>query len=433
MPPAPSLNFQRWYERASQSPQRIVDQFLAKQQLMTPETKRAWLAATPGPKELLARLQASLAVDEATLSGISYVVQDLIDVRGMPTRCGAPFSQPFDAELDESGLLIETLTQLGACCFGKTVPSEFGYDLMGRNPSFGDCPHGAGARWVCGGGAGASVRSVHEGLVPLGFGLDSSGGMRLPIALHGLFGYRMQKNDLAREGVFPIVPSLESIGFCTANLEDLLATFNAFHPLNAEPSLDEPRGYVYHGPAIGGSPEVKHGTMQLSRELLIDDDPGTHVQLNHAFRKAAQALSWIEARELYSVHHYWAEEYRDKYTPELMQRIERGGDCTQQEAEWSLDVQQRIRQAFSGFFEQYDFLIMPICPVPNPERNKWSPELHSTIRQLIAPVSLAALPALILPIECGIGRYGAVQVVLHPGKLHIVPELIAQLTGYYSA
>ncbi|MFQ3271165.1 MAG: hypothetical protein ACI9A1_001488, partial [Lentimonas sp.] len=61
----------------------------------------------------------------------------------------------------------------------------------------------------------------------------------------------------------------------------------------------------------------------------------------------------------------------------------------------------------------------------------WSRQLEQDIQQLIAAASLTFLPALILPFTCASGRKSAAQVIINPRKLYVVPELLAQLTGYY--
>ena len=187
------LDFNQWRERYAHSPESVVNQFLSQLEQLSPETRRAVMASHPEKEALFKSYRPSLRLNDTPLTGIPYVLQDLFDVRGMVTTCGAPFSEPFEIIADESSLLAEELDHLGACCFGKTMPAEFGYGLRGRNRSYGNCPHARGLSLVCGGGAGSTAFSVYNGFAPLGFGLDGNGGMRLPAALHGLFGFRMAK------------------------------------------------------------------------------------------------------------------------------------------------------------------------------------------------------------------------------------------------
>ena len=427
------LNFQQWHALSQQSPEDVVDQFLAELQQLPEVERRTWIAATPSRDELLHTLKTALAAEKHPLSCVPYALQDLFDVYDLPTACGAPFTELFDLPLDDSSRLYEKLTSLGACLFAKTVPSEFGIDPQGRNPTYGNCTHPANQAFVCGGGAGAAARAVSAGLVPLAFGLDTAGGIRIPAAFHGLFGFRMDNNHYARDGVFPMMPSIESVGWVNHCLEDLLTTFRAFYPAVADDhQCEAPRGYLLSGLGSKLSNEVNAGLCGIARELNIDEDPQLGTQLRQTLSKTAAAYQTLEARELHAIHQYWLEEYRDQYDPTVLERIERGLHCPPAEAEACAQIQQHTRIAFSEFFERYDYLLLPICPEPNPDQSAWSDALESATMQLIAPASLAFLPTLIMPFSCADGRHSAVQIILSPRKLHIVPELLAQLTGYYA-
>ena len=425
------LNFEQWRTIVQKSPERVADQFLTRLQMLSRIERQTWFAATPYKHQLLQFLSIAASDKERPLACVPYVLQDMFDIKDMPTGCGAPFLDPFEAPLEDSSLLYQKLNTLGACFFSKTMPAEFGVDPQGRNPTNGDCQHSNGEQFVCGGGAGAAVRTVADGLVPLGFGLDTGGGIRIPAAFHGLFGFRMGNNAYARDGVFPIAPSIESVGWVNNCIGDLCTTFRAFHRVSTFHSTEAPRGYLISELSNKVSSEIKSGLLGLARELDIDDDPATGTRLREILADAGAAYQTLEARELYSIHQYWVEDYHDQYDPPLLKRIQAGVDCKASKADESAQTQESIRSAFTEFFDDYDYLILPISPVATPEKSAWSEQLEEEILQLIAPASLAFLPAIILPFDCPEGRYSAAQVIINPRKLQVVPELLAQLTGYY--
>lgn len=51
--PISRLNFTQWRELALKSPERVVDQFFAKLQMLAPETQRAIIAAHPDKSTLI--------------------------------------------------------------------------------------------------------------------------------------------------------------------------------------------------------------------------------------------------------------------------------------------------------------------------------------------------------------------------------------------
>src|SRR5690606_38528297 len=59
--------------------------------------------------------------------------------------------------------------------------------------------------------AGAAV-SVTDGMAVIGLGTDTGGSTRIPAALCGIVGYKPSKQRVPTEKVFPLSPSLDSIG-----------------------------------------------------------------------------------------------------------------------------------------------------------------------------------------------------------------------------
>jgi Asp-tRNA(Asn)/Glu-tRNA(Gln) amidotransferase A subunit family amidase len=428
-------SFAAWSELAHQAPERLADVFLNKRDLLPPESQRALIASAPDRDTLLQSIKCSCADADAPLAGVPYFLQDMFDVEGLATRCGAPFQEPFEATLEEGSLLYHQLKKLGAVLLAKSVPSEFGIDPRGRNKIFGDCPNAEGLRYICGGGAGTCAHAVSAGWAPIAFGLDSAAGIRIPAAFHGLFGFRMGNNAYAREGVFPIVPSLESVGWVTAQLEDLQSSIEAFCPtpkIQNPEQLTEPRGYLFETSGITLDPELKTSLMNLCRHLDIDDRPNFNASLNRTFSEANEAYATIESRELYSIHQYWIEEYRARYSDPLLRRIEAGQICTSSKADRAASVQQRLREAMVQFFSTHDYLIMPISALPTPDKASWSGQIENDLLRLNAPTSLSFLPAIILPFTCDEGRHSAVQLILNPKKTFHASKILQQVKRFYN-
>jgi Asp-tRNA(Asn)/Glu-tRNA(Gln) amidotransferase A subunit family amidase len=241
----------------------------------------------------------------------------------------------------------------------------------------------------------------------------------------------MGNNAYARDGVFPISPSIESVGWVNNCAADLSTTFRAFHRISKFDSADAPRGYLISELSSAVSADIKSGLLGLTRELNIDDDPAIGTRLRQTLSEGSTAYQTLEARELHSIHQYWLEEYRDQYDPALLKRIQAAIDSTPQIADASAHIQECIRSAFTEFFDDYDYLILPISPVSTPDKSTWNDSMEQQILQLIAPASLAFLPAIILPFVCPEGRHSAAQVIINPHKLKVVTGLLAQLTKYY--
>lgn len=378
---------------------------------------------------MLRQLKDGAQSEDGKLAGIPYLLQDMFDVEGLPTGCGAAFKQPFEAPLEDSCLLSRKLSSEGAMLLAKTVLAEFGWSARGLNATYGNCPHADGLRYVCGGGAGSCAHAVAGGWAPLAFGLDTCGGIRIPAAFHGLYAFRMENNNYARDGAFPIVPSLDSVGWMTTNADDLLSTFSVFYNTQPDDTADRPRGFVLDDSLENVNIESKTGLMQLIRPLEIDDDPAVNKMLAGTFHAAAKALRVIQHRELYSIHKYWIEEYRDRYDTGLLKHIDAGKNHSPAESEEASHKQQNLRAILMGLFRKYDFIVLPVSPLASPHKTEWDAALEEDLLALNAPLSLSFLPALILPFACGEDRYNAAQLIFNPRKLHLVPKVLEQIRG----
>jgi len=421
-------HFNFWKAMVAKDAKHPADFFLNMLDLLSPLQRRALIAAHPLREDLVDCIRSIQGAPDGPLTGVPYVLQDLFDVAELPTRCGAPFQEPFEHPPDASSRLHAALEAMGAVLMSKMVPGEFGVGLRGHNARFGECPHADSDQLVCGGASGSCAHAVKKGWAPLAFGLDSVGGVRVPAAFHGLYGFRMHDHALARQGSFPVLPSLEAVAWMTRTLEDLATTFEAFYPETKWGRAEQPpRGLLLREPGLLLDNDIKSGLLETQYYLNVDENPQLNQALCRRFKPAAEALQTIQKRELFAIHKYWLDEYRDRYEPALLNHIESGRELTTKQADRAAAIQLDIREGFVEFFQDFDFLVMPISPVSTPKKSAWTAQLEHDLVRLNAPASLALLPALILPFRGNQGRYSALQVILRPDKLQQVPKLLEQI------
>lgn len=421
-------HFEYWRRLSAESTDRLADRFYGHFQSLSTNEQRALFAAFPERDRIRQRTRSALKNPEAPLGGVPYLLQDLFDVADLSTRCGAPFAAPFDFAVETSCALQQTLEALGAILLAKNVPGEFGITKDGHNRTFGSCPHPTDPRLLAGGAAGSSAFCIKKGWAPLAFGLDSIAGLRIPAAFQGLFGFRMERKVLVTDGVLPTFPSLESIGWLTHTLEDLETTFQAFYPLSEKSTSKATlKGFLMRNPGPILDTEISAGMSHLAHSLDLDESPETANWLAQNFAGCKQALDRLHTRELYFIHRHWLEEYREFYDERLLKKIDFGKQCGVAELDRATDQQQNLSECLAQFFEDYDYLVMPVCHLPSPDISIWSDAFEDNLDRLNAPLSLAGLPAAILPFACSAGRSGAVQLITHPRKLHCFPRIFQRL------
>ncbi len=163
------------------------------------------------------------------LSGWSVAVKDIIDVAGLPTRCNAEFT---DANpVLTHAALVDKLLACGAYVAAKSVTTTFAYLDPGPTCNPWHLDH------TPGGSSSGSAAAVACGMVRLALGTQTVGSINRPASYCGVVGFKPTYGCLAVDGVFPLAPSLDTVGYFTANAVDAQQAFAA---LTERPPVPSP-------------------------------------------------------------------------------------------------------------------------------------------------------------------------------------------------
>jgi len=147
------------------------------------------------------------------LDGVPVAWKDLFDMAGSVTTCASDTRRhAAPAPLDAPA--VRALAAAGMVSIGKTNLSEFAFSGLGINIHFGTPrnPHDAVTARIPGGSSSGSAVAVARRVVPCAMGTDTSGSIRVPAAFNGLVGFKPSSARYDQRGVFPLAPSLDSIG-----------------------------------------------------------------------------------------------------------------------------------------------------------------------------------------------------------------------------
>jgi amidase len=127
-------------------------------------------------------------------------VKESFDVAGLPTTWG--FAEHADHIAQGDALAVERLKSAGAIIVGKTnVPVALA-DLQSNNPVYGRTRNAHHPERSAGGSSGGSAVALASGMVPLEFGSDIGGSIRVPAAFNGVWGHKPTFDALSKEGHF---------------------------------------------------------------------------------------------------------------------------------------------------------------------------------------------------------------------------------------
>eukprot|EP00962_Isochrysis_galbana_P054877 scaffold26533_cov129-Isochrysis_galbana.AAC.1 len=154
------------------------------------------------------------------LSGLLCGVKDIIQVDGLPTRCGSALPAcAFDgaADLALENTAVKRARDAGAIILGKTTTTEFANFDAGSTTNPWDTRHSPG------GSSQGSAAAVAAGLVDFAFGTQTGGSVNRPAAYNGIAAFKPSVGRAPRDGIVLNAHSLDTLGFFAAGGCALLA------------------------------------------------------------------------------------------------------------------------------------------------------------------------------------------------------------------
>lgn len=300
------------------------------------------------------------ASESGPLLGVPIVVKDIIDHEGRITTCGSAFYRERATSTAPSILALE---RAGAVVIGRVGLHEWAFGFSSENPHWGPVRNPWDPATSTGGSSGGSAAAVAAGIVPIALGTDTGGSVRVPAALCGTFGLKVTYGKVPIEGVFPLVPSIDTVGPLADSVGSLAV---AYHLMTGEGPVEPPSRPLRLGlphpwldeapasPEVAGAFAVATATLEAMGHEVVDIDlPGVVPD---------QHIVWALAREVGEVHRSFRERGLP-YGEDVAARLDAAGQVTDEEADAGRDWQKWLRAEFAAAFNEVDLLITPTVPV----------------------------------------------------------------------
>jgi Asp-tRNA(Asn)/Glu-tRNA(Gln) amidotransferase A subunit family amidase len=322
------------------------------------------------------------------LFGLAVGVKDIFHVDGFETRAGSRL--PPEELKGPEAASVTALREAGALILGKTVSTEFAFFAPGptRNPW--------NPEHTPGGSSSGSAAAVGAGLCPLALGTQTIGSIMRPAAFCGAVGFKPSYERISREGVIPLAPSLDHIGFFTPDAAGAMraAAVLCRDWLAVKPAR-KPRLGVPEGPYLErASGEGLVHFRQVCHRLADAGFEIEHVSALPDFGEIAERHFRITAAEAARVHRHWFARYCDLYAPKTVELIRRGQTVTDDERERDLDGREELRDVLTSLMDDHriDLWISPpaLGAAPRGLDSTGDPVMN-------VPWSQAGMPAVCLP------------------------------------
>jgi amidase len=158
---------------------------------------------------------------DGPLAGETVAVKDLYEIAGFAVGVGNPtFFAEAPVEVGTAPA-VQQLLDAGATIRGIAQTDEFAYSIAGANPHYGPPPNPAVPNGLPGGSSSGPASAVALGEVTIGLGTDTAGSIRVPASYQGLWGLRTTHGAVSLEGVWPLAPTFDTVGWLTRDVATL--------------------------------------------------------------------------------------------------------------------------------------------------------------------------------------------------------------------
>ncbi|MFB6361536.1 MAG: amidase [Halobacteriales archaeon] len=296
------------------------------------------------------------------LFGIPVGLKDIFHLDGFDTQAGS--TVPPSALAGPQGSIVDALLEAGALVVGKTVTTEFAFFDPGptRNPH--DTEH------TPGGSSSGSAAAVAAGLTPLALGTQTIGSVTRPAAFCGVVGVKPSYGRLPMDGVIPVSPSVDHVGFFTQDLPSARLAADVLYPdWGPLPTLGTPRIGAVEGPYLDQADEAAVEAFEGQLDAL--EAAGYTVQRVGVFEDidaVNERHNRLVAAETAIAHDEWYPAYGDRYGPELRELIEEGQAVEAGELAAARAGRRQLREAVEDVMASHelDVVVSPSAPGPAP-------------------------------------------------------------------
>lgn len=322
------------------------------------------------------------------LFGALAGVKDIFQVEGFTTQAGSRL--PYELLQGKEARSVTQLKEAGALMLGKTVTTEFAYFSPGptRNPH--------NPEHTPGGSSSGSAAAVAAGLCHLALGTQTIGSIIRPAAFCGVVGFKPTYDRISREGVIPLSPSLDHIGFFTVDVGTAKRVASVLvEDWNSESAERKPTLGIPEGPYLDAASDpalvwfnsicdsLAQAGYELRRVRIMDD-----------FQEVRARHDVIMSAEAAQVHANWFEKYADLYSVKFTELIKRGQVVSDSQLQDAFNARNSYRDQITKTMSDnnIDLWISPptIGPAPKGLESTGDPVMN-------LPWTQIGIPAINLP------------------------------------
>ncbi|MGO4110748.1 amidase [Paenibacillus sp. YAF4_2] len=347
-------------------------------------------------------------IGEGMLSGLAFAVKDVFAIKGYTSGAGNPDWLRTHSPWNKTASSITRLLASGATLTGTTHTDELMYSINGQNDHYGTPINPKAPDRIPGGSSSGSAVAVAAGAVDFALGTDTGGSVRVPSAYCGIYGFRPTHNLVPIDGVIPLAPAYDTVGWMARDIELLrkigeVLLAGTFSEEKAEASPPSFRRFIFaeeawdktDAPCRKGLEDSCLQLVQVKgmRQEWRSIAPEGLEAWSHAFRTT-------QGREIWQTHGEWIEKEKPVFGDSIGARFASASTITDAEAEKDKALRRIIRERLHELLGEDGLLVIPTIPGTAPSRTitgSANEERRFWTMQLSCIAGLSGLPQITIP------------------------------------
>ncbi|KAL6964277.1 Outer envelope protein 64, mitochondrial [Sarracenia purpurea var. burkii] len=361
------------------------------------------------------------------LSGLTFAIKDIFDVKDYLTGFGNPDWKRTHEPAGETSLVVTALLKNGASCVGKTVMDELGFGITGENVHYGTPTNPQMPSHIPGGSSSGSAVAVASGLTDFALGTDTIGCVRTPASFCGILGFRPSHGLVSTIGILPNSQSLDTVGWFARDPSILHSVGHTLLQLNQVESR-RTRHFIIADDLFQLCKVPKQKTVQVvSRafENLSGYQPSKHMNLGQyiaanvpslkGFReestnlqngistmKALSSVMFLLQRyEFKTNHEEWVKSTKPRLGPVISDRVQAAINSTQENIKTLYKVRTEMRAGLHSLLKDGGILVLPTVADPPLKLNSkrgLAAEFHDRAFALLSIATMSGCCQVTIPL-----------------------------------
>jgi amidase len=337
------------------------------------------------------------------------------------TTAGSPAVARTAAPAPADAALLAGARRAGVRLVGKTNLHELAFGTSGVNAYYGTPANPFDPAHIPGGSSSGSAVAITEGSADIAYGSDTGGSIRVPSAFCGVTGLKTTHGRIGLSGVFPLAPSLDTVGPMAADVAGVVRGMALLEPgfLPGRPAGSIGRFRSPDFPADPAIDAALDGLLARSGHRVVEIEIA-------GWLAAYRAGSDLLVHEAFVLNRPLLEDptLAGLVSAPVTARLREGSSVTAAQIDAALVVATGFLAELAEVFAQVDLLALPSVEI-------FPPRLEDAPRQvynhLTLPVNLAGLPALALPVPTGWRFPASLQLVAPRGGEELLCATGAEL------